>query len=280
MPIAWLPSKGLPQIKGFSSLGYFKGFIFVGRKGKIKPYDELENELGGKAAKKVRLEEFRGKTFNIIPQLKPLLTDTLTQAGMKIEDVKVQEFADDPKAALVFMWGNGDFYIGSLPEEQKLLKMPDSFVNAGGAKILGPAGLWYDIMVSTDSFMKGNPETALRTLAVIYKTVNLFDKNPEKFAQSAAARMSKLSGSDFPVGDYIGFQTVYDDFVSAQEAKAGMYNPQSELYWKRPASYTIKLLIDQGVLDPDVTAEAYYGDQEELFKRLLKRDDLMDQINH
>jgi len=271
--------KGAPELKHFSSVGFFKGFFYVGRKGKIKPWEELKAEMGQEAAKEYRLNEFKGKTFCIIPQRKPLILDTIAQVGLTENDVKFMNFGDDQKAATAFLSGTGDFYIGSLPQQQKLVKMEDQFVDAGGSDILGPAGLWYDTMVSTDRFMKNNREAALRALAVMYATIREFDKDPQKFAEIASKKLSEIAGSEFTVEDYLEFQTKYDDFLSIEECKEGMYNKSSNLYWKYPVEYYIDLSIQDGLLDERVSPEEYYGEGEKLFFELLERDDLMELIN-
>ncbi len=266
-----------PQVKGFSSLGFFQGFFFVGRKGEVKPIDELIQEAGLKKAKEMRLNEFKGKEFAIIPQRKPLILDAIAQVGLTADDIKFLNFADDQKAAMAFMRGAGDFYIGSLPQERKLIQM-EGYVDAGGAEILGPGGLWYDTMVSTDAFITEKRETALRVLGVLYRTIRLFDEHPQQVAKVAAAAISKATGGDFSVDEYITMQTQYDDFLSIDEVKAGMFNPASDLYWKPAADYYIKLTVEEGDLAKVVNADDYYP-WEELFRDFLKRDDLIEIVN-
>lgn len=271
--------KGAPTLKHFSSVGFFKGFFYVGRKGKVKPWEELKAEMGQEAAKEYRLNEFKGKTFCIIPQRKPLILDTIAQVGLTEKDVKFMNFGDDQKAATAFLSGTGDFYIGSLPQQQKLVKMTDQFVDAGGSDILGPAGLWYDTMVSTDKFMIENREAALRTIAVMYATIREFDKDPQRFAEVASKKLSEIAGSEFTVEDYLEFQTKYDDFLSIEECKDGMYNKSSSLYWEYPVDYYVRLSIEDGHLDKEISNQEYYGEAEKLFYELLERDDLMKLIN-
>jgi len=266
-----------PQVKGFSSLGFFKGFFFVGRKGEVKPFDELAKEVGVEKAKEMRLKEFKGKEFCVIPQRKPLIADAIAQVGLTLDDIKLLNFADDQKAAMAFMRESGDFYMGSLPQQRKLVKMADRFVNAGGSEVLGPGGLWYDTMVSTEDFIKNNRETSLRLLAVLYRTIRLFDEQPEKVSEIGAAAISKATGGDFAVEEYITMQTVYDDFLSIEEVKEGMFNSQSPLHWKNAADYYIKLTVEEGDLDQEVDSDDYYP-WEDLFEELLKRKDLMDKI--
>lgn len=264
-----------PQVKNFSSLGFFKGFFFVGRREEVKPFDELVAEVGLEKAKEMRLNEFKEKEFCIIPQRKPLIADAIGQVGLTLDDIKLLNFADDQKAAMAFMRGAGDFYTGSLPQQRRLVKMSDRFVNAGGTEILGPAGLWYDTVVSTEKFMEENRETALRTIAALYRTIRLFDEQPEKVGKIGAAAISRMTGGEFSVEEYITMQTVYDDFLSIEELLAGMYNPYSPLYWKNPAEYYIKMAVEQGDLNEVVPAEDYYSQSEELFWELLKRKDLL-----
>ena len=267
-----------PQVKNFSSLGFFKGFIYVGRKAEWKPFDDLVEGVGLGKAKETRLKQFKGKEFCIIPQRKPLIADTIAQVGLTLDDVKLLNFADDQKAATAFMRGAGDIYMGSLPQERRLLKMSDQYVNLGGTEILGPAGLWYDTNVSTEKFMKENKETCLRALAAMYRTIRLFDEQPEKVAKICTKALSRMTGGEFSVEEYITMQTVYDDFLSIEECLAGMHNPYSPLYWKNPVEYYIKMAVEQGDLDKMVPAEDYYGHSEELFFSLLERKDLLQLI--
>jgi len=240
---------------------------------------QAKEEMGAEKAKEYRLNEFKGKTFCIIPQRKPLIMDTIAQIGLTDKDVKFMNFGDDQKAATAFLSGTGDYYIGSLPQQQKLVKMEDKFVDAGGSDILGPAGLWYDTMISTDRFMKDNCEAALRTIATMYATIKEFDKDPGKFAEIASKKLSEIAGAKFTVEDYLEFQTRYDDFLSIEECKEGLYNKGSSLYWKHPVDYYVKLSIADGLLDKEISNDEYYGEGEKLFFELLQRDDLMKLIN-
>jgi ABC-type nitrate/sulfonate/bicarbonate transport system substrate-binding protein len=266
-----------PQVITFSSLDLFKGFIFIGRKNEMKSIEELTKEFGPQKAKEVRLNEFKGKKFCIIPQRKPLIADTIAQVGLTLDDVTLLNFADDQKAAMAFMKGEGDIYIGSLPQERRLLEIPDQYVNLGGSEILGPAGLWYGNVVTTDRFIS-NRETALRTLAAMYRLIRLFDEQPRKVAEIASEALSRMTGGGFSVDEYIVLETEYDDLLSIEDCLTGYYNSFSPLFWKNPVDYYIKMSIEQGDLKKEVTSEEYYGDSIKLFFELLSRQDLMEKI--
>lgn len=267
-----------PQVKNFSTVGFFKGFIFVGRQGKVTPFDQLVEQYGLAQAKEMRLKEFKGKKFAVIPQRGPLIADALDQVGLSIDDVTLLKFADDQKAAAAFIGGEGDFYMGSLPQERRLLSMGDQYVNAGGSRILGPAGLWYDTMLSTPKFMSDNRETALRTLAVWYRLVDIWDQNPDLLAPTAAQALSKLTGGDFSVDEYKTLQTQYDDFISIDEALRGFYNPNSPLYWANPVDYYINAAVKSGDLSSKVKGADYFSQSESLFYDLMSRPDLLKKI--
>lgn len=269
---------GAKNIVNFSTVGYFKGFFYVGRKSEIKEWPDLVKEVGLEKAIDQRRKEFKGKTFCIIPQRKALILDTIAQVGLTEKDVKFLNFADDQKAATAFLAGQGNFYIGSLPQ-QRMLVREESYVNAGGSDILGPAGLWYDTMTTTKEWMDANNETALRLLGVLYSAVNEFDKDPNKFSKIAAKNLTRVTGSDYTPEEYLEFQTQYDDFLSLDEAKNGFYNPKSPEYWRVSVDYQIQLQVADGVLQPGISADFYYGDSEKLFNQLLKRDDLVKMIN-
>lgn len=272
--------KGSPTLKNFGPVGYFKGFFFVGRSDAMKEWSQLVEETGDiKTAKEQRLNEFKGKTFMIIPQRKALILDAIAQVGLTEADVKFMNFADDQKAATAFLSGTGDIYIGSLPQQRKLVRM-EEFIDIGGSDILGPAGLWYDTMMATDKFMINNREAAIRTLAVMLTAAKEFDDNSQKFAEIAAANLTQISGSEFAVEEYLEFQTKYDDLISLKEATDGFYNKDSELYWKHAVDYNIELLISEGTLDDSVTSDGYYGESEKLFMELLQREDLLQLMNN
>lgn len=271
---------GVPDIRHFAPLGFYKGFFFVGRADSIKSWDDLKAEMGIEAAREYRRNEFKGKIINIIPAKEPLVVDMLEQVGLTADDVTFMEFADDQKGATAFLAGTGDFYIGGIPQQTNLLKQGgDKFVNAGGYEILGPAGAWYDTFSSTDSFMIDNREAALRTLALIYLAENKFNENPEAFAEVAAAALSKVSGAEFSVEEYLDMQLIYDEFQTVELCIERVYNPDSDYYWRKPVEYCLTNAIKKGTIDSSFTADKYFGEAEVLFNELLAREDLMKIIN-
>ena len=164
--------ESVPEMQNFLTVNQFKGFVVIGRVGQSKSYDELLAQLGSAdKAKMAAIQQMKGKTFPVyLANYKPLITAVLEQAGMELKDVQTINFADDEKAALAFIGGNGEFYMGGLPSEINLLmNHSDQFKLIGGAEILGPAGLWYSNVASSQKWLAANEDAALKIMAMSYR---------------------------------------------------------------------------------------------------------------
>ncbi|MCL5986392.1 MAG: hypothetical protein M1371_07475 [Actinobacteria bacterium] len=270
--------KTAPQVKTIAPLDLFKGFIFIGRKGEWKPWDELVQEMGLEKAKEFRLNEFKGKTFLGIPFRFALISDAVAQVGLTDKDYVAKTYADDQLAATAFIGGDGDVYTGSLPQEIELLKQPDKYVNLGGQEILGPMGLWYGNIATTDKYLADNREAVLRYLAAQFRSIRLFNEQPDKIVPILNENLRRVTGTEGTDEDYIELETVYDQFITIEWAKENYFNPDSPYYWKIAADYNIKVAADSGVIDKVVPAEEFMP-QDDLFNELIGRQDLMDYIN-
>lgn len=267
------------NIVNFNVIGDFTGFFFVAPEGLMKSWDELLNENNGDvaAAKEIRLNELKGKTFNCIPQRKSMIMDTIQQVGLKEEDITFAFFADDAKAANALITGSGDIYIGSLPQQKALIQQ-GGFVNVGGTEILGASGLWYDTMMTTEEFVADNPEVCKKLFAVYFSAVNVFYKDPEAVAPVAAAYLTETTGSEFTVEDWLDMQTNYDIFQTLDAAKNTFYNPDSARYWKVSAEAQMAQLVSDGALTNPKSVDYYYGQSQEIFEALLADETLVAQI--
>lgn len=272
---------GSQNLVNFTPLGDFKGFFFVGREGELTSWDDLVEEKNGdiEAAKEERLNEFKGKTFCIIPQRKALILDALAQVGLTENDVEFMNFGDDAKAANALLSGTGDFYIGSLPQQRSLMNQ-GGFINVGGSDILGEAGLWFDTWMTTAEFLEDQEEVALKLQALIFGAVNAFDNDIQGFSEIAARLFTEISGTETPTEEWKTFMTEFDDLVSIDEAKDGFYNAKSDRYWKKTVNYTVKTLIESGDLPEGTDGDQYYAAGEELFYKLLEDKELVEKIEN
>ncbi|WP_080692121.1 ABC transporter substrate-binding protein [Brucella anthropi] len=267
--------KSVPSLRSFLITDQFKGFIVIGRKG-TDTFAELEAKVGAEKAKEQILKGFKGKTFpTVLSTYKPLLTAALDQVGMTISDLNVIESGDDAQAALAFQRGTGDFYVGSLPQETKLLSMPDKYVNVGGSEILGPAGLWYSTMVSTQEWLDKNDDTAVKLAAIWYRVSRYADERFDDVAPIWVKATNERAAASFTIDDFKGtFQLLA--FPTLEKAKTTVFNPSSGVYWKKSVDFYEKQNADQlpGGLEPASNAL-----EEKYYTKLAADKNLTDWIN-
>src|SRR5690606_28858164 len=159
-------------------------------------FDQLKSK-GAEEAKTAVLESLRGKNFAIrSSSYGALLSSALAQVDMTMDDIKVTDFSTDAQAALAFMGGTGDYYIGSLPQEAKLLEEPDKYVNVGGTDVLGPAGLWFSSMAASTDWLDENSDTVDRLLAIWYRTMTYMDQDPDTTIPMFADAINEAAASD------------------------------------------------------------------------------------
>lgn len=270
--------ESVPELRDFLTVNQFKGFVLIGRKGQSKTYDEFLAELGDpKAAQAATLEQVRGKTFPMYSaNYETLLKATLDQAGMTLDDVTIVNFPDDEKAAIAYIGGTGDFYMGGLPSEINILQNhAEDFQLIGGAEILGPAGLWYSQVASNESWLAANEDAALRIMAMSYRFNRYVNEQRDTVMPIVARAMNEHSGVATSEED-LGF--IFDTFLafrSYQDDATTTYDPESDLYWGRSADYYVTQSTDL----PEGADHQLQNPLDEWFQKLLARQDLLDWID-
>jgi len=234
--------ESVPEMQNFLTVSQFKGFAVIGRKGQSKTYQELLSELGSaEAAKKAAIRQMKGKKLPIYTaNYKPLLTAVLGEGDMEIDDVQTINFADDEKAALAFISGEGEFYIGGLPSEINLLmNHSDQFQMIGGAEILGSAGLWYSNVASSEDWLEANTDTALKIMAMSYRYNRYVQENIDQILPIVAKAMNDHSGV---ATDEKSLRFIFDQFLefrTYQQDAETTYNSESALFWENSAKYYV-----------------------------------------
>ncbi len=266
----------MPALRTWIILDQFKGFIVVGRKGKTETYKELSAKIGPEKAKEQILQSIRGKTFVVNPtNFLSLVKAAIGQIGMTLDDVKIAEFPDDAKAALAFETGLGDFYMGSLPQEAKLLSQPDQYVDVGGHEVLGNAGLWFSSTVGLAPWLDENKETVMKLLAIWYRTVRYIDEKPDSVIPAWTKRINQQAAAAFTEDEMRGIlKLLYHPNI--EDAKKTFYNKDSDLYWKRSVDYYVPQNADK--LPADFST-GKYNIEESLFTEFTKRSDLVAWVN-
>ncbi len=269
-----------PEIISYMPVGIFQGFFYVARAEDTMSWDDAVEQLGAEGAKMQQIEQMKGRTFCIIPQRKAFVMSTITQAGLTEDDVEFLYFADDQKAGTAFLSGQGDYYMGSLPQQTAIIKQGDGteYINAGGWEIMGAAGLWYDTMLTTEKFFTEKKDAAERLYALMCALVNVFDKDMIAFSTDAV-EVFKSVGATFTVAEYIEFQTEFDDFMSLEEANDSFFNPEHDMYWKNAVDFQIEQALVDGALKTSKDAADFYQQGEDLFKSVMANQELVDLIN-
>ncbi|MGV6874465.1 ABC transporter substrate-binding protein [Pseudochelatococcus sp. B33] len=268
--------KQVPDLRTWIVLDQFKGFIVVGRTGSAETYASLVGKLTPEEAKKQVLESFRGKTFVVNPtNFLPLVKAALDQAGMTLDDVKVAEFPDDAKAALAFETGVGDYYMGSLPQEAKLLSQPDRYTAAGGHEVLGPAGLWFSSTVGLAPWIEQNQETVMKLTAIAYRTIRYLHEQPERTVPIWTKLINAHAAASFTDDEVKNILTLLYH-PTAEEAAETFFNPDSDVYWKNSIDYYSRQNAENL---PSDFSSGKYNIEEEMFKNFIKRDDLVSWVN-
>lgn len=270
--------ESIPELRNFMTVNQFKGFVVIGRQGSSKSYDEFLQELNDpEAAKNAAIDQLRGMTFPIYEaNYLPMLSAVLEQGNLKLEDVKTINFPDDEKAALAMIGGEGDFYIGGLPSEINLLmNHPDSFKLIGGAEILGPAGLWYSNITTTEQWLEKNEEAALRLIAMAYRFNRYIQEDIDKVLPIIVEAMNAHSGVASTVED-LGFTfDKFLDFRTYQQDAETCYNPGSDLYWEHSAKY----YVEKSTELPEDADYSLQNPLNEWFKKFIDRKDLLEWVD-
>lgn len=266
--------QSVPELRSWLITNQFKGFMVVGREGQ-PTYAELAKTMDAEAAKTQILEGMRGKEFALVlSNFQNLLTAALGQVGMSIDDVKVTQFSDDAAAALAFQRGTGDYYMGSLPQEAKLVATP-GYVNVGGSEILGPAGLWFSTMVSTDKWLADNPETVKKLVAIWLRFSRYAAEDFDRVAPMWVAATNERAGAAFTVAEFTDtMKLLY--FPTLEHAQQTIFNPDSDVYWRKSVDfYTGQNSADlPGGVDPDDNAL-----EQNFFEQVAADPDLVAWIN-
>ncbi len=212
----------------------FKGFAIMGKKDSgFKTYQQFVAE--GKDPKQAAIEvanEMKGKsivttsgaTFYMVVE------QALKNAGLSTNDIKIVDMEPDAGVS-AFISGTGDFYLGGLPQREKLQEKGYPAIISGeeigsGAVIL--AGL-----ASTKKFVDANPELIQKVEQVWFKTMQYMKENPDESYKFIADWSNKQSGGTNKPEQIKQFLQDYLIFADSKEqAQTLFYDPKSPTYWK------------------------------------------------
>ena len=199
------------------------------------------------------------------------------EVGLDPSKVKIVDFADDSKAALAFIRGTGDFYMGSLPQETKMLQdFPDKFAKVGGHEILGPGGLWYSSAIALQPWLNENQDTALKLMGVWYRTMRYLKARQDETVPLMTKHINDRTASKFEpekvkflINNLIGFATL-------RQAATSTFNPSSNAYNGKSVDHYAKR--NAKVLPSDYKASTYFTEGA-WFAKFQARSDLVEKVN-
>ncbi len=275
----------IPQredLRVFLSEAQFKGFAFVGRKGDIKTFDEfVAGGMSDADAQKATVEQFKGKEIVTIKSSFGATIDaTLEQAGLKPSDVKIINFQDSPSAAVAYIRGTGDVFMGGLPETVKLLKhSDDKYVTVIGAQDMGPAGLWYSNAYVPQAFVDANRDQLVKLSAVWYRTMRYLAEQPDTTYPIMVDKLNAQGASGLTVADVEELIPDFTFFPTVDEAQTLTYDPASTGYWKTMTDFLIAQNEKSGTIPEGSVDANTFIIQEQIFNELKANTALMDWIN-
>ena len=228
--------ESIPEFRNWITSYQWRGFQIIGRKDPAtgaavhKPWLDFFVDAGGDLA--VANQEFSaalaGRSFAIwdpgsIPTLKALLE----QGGLTLDDVEIIGFADINVASTSFIAGEGDYHMGDSIQMHRMLTAPDlrdKFTSAAPFQAFGATGLWYSTYASTEQWLAENEETALRLLAIWYRTTRYLHNRTEdvlppmheavRRAGGVLVDDETLKAELFNIEDYVRFQDAWDHYFA------------------------------------------------------------------
>src|SRR5215211_6361321 len=191
----------IPKAKTLRLVGnltQFRGFAFIVRKEDgFNTYQSLANGLSPEEARKQAIAQMKGKSIVTIPSsFEATIVATLSQAGLSKEDVNIQSFNESSSASIAFFRGEGDIFLGGLPETVKLLTDENAkdYTTLVRNQQMGPAGLWFSNFAVSQEFLEGERETVLKLLAVWYRTARYIRERPDDAIKPMVNYLAEQTG--------------------------------------------------------------------------------------
>ena len=192
----------------------FKGFAIMKKKDSgIKTYEELLSEFddpkqaaieAGKQLKGKSIVTTSGATFYMV------LEQALLNADLTMDDVKLIDMEPDIGVS-AFISGTGDFYLGGLPQREKLQTEGYSALISG--EEIGPGAVILAGLAATKKYTEQNPEIIKKVEKVWFKTMDFMKNNPDEAYQVIADWSNKQTGGTNAADDVKKFVQDYVIFA-------------------------------------------------------------------
>lgn len=220
----------------------FKGFVYTGREGQIETFEQMMEKNGGdfEKAQKDTLQQFKGKKILMVESsFGSMMKSALEQVDLSYDDVNIMNFQNDAQAATAFLRGEGDLYIGGLPQEMRLLN-ESGFVAVAGNEVLGRAGLWFSNTAVTEEYLENNRDTVHKLAAIHYRMTRYLEEKPEEVLKPMTDYLKKHASSDLSMEEAVMMKNGFVDFSTIEQSKEGVYNNDSPIYWEKAAKQYVQ----------------------------------------
>lgn len=228
-----------PDLQMTSFHNVFKGFAIMGKKG-FKTYDQLKEGKDEQATKAELAKQLKGKSIITTSgaAFYMVIEEALKKAGLKKADVKIIDMEPD-QGVSAFISGTGDFYLGGLPQRERLEK--EGFPAVISGEQIGSGAVILSGLAANKKFITKNPGVVQKVEKVWFKTMDYMKKNPDEANKFIADWSNKQSGGKNTGEDIKKFLDNYVTFASTkEEAQKLFYDPQSTTYWKKRYENLIK----------------------------------------
>jgi len=241
------------DLRMISFLNIFKGYAIIADKDKgFKTYEELLKETNdpkqaaveaGKQLKGKSIVTTSGAAFYMV------LEQALVNAGLTMDDVKVVDMEPDVGVS-AFISGTGDFYLGGLPQREKLQSEGYSALISG--EEIGPGAVSLAGLATTKKYLDANPDTIESMQKVWFKTMDYIQNNPDDAFAFLAEWANKQNGGTSTGEDVKKFIDSYVIFAKTpEEAQAYFYDENSSTSWKKRYEYLVKYHEETNVIKKD-----------------------------
>lgn len=247
----------------------FKGFAIMSRKDQFKTYDEFLTELGdpekaaietGKQLKGKSVITTSGAAFYMV------LEQAMKNAGLSIDDMKIIDMEPDTGVS-AFISGTGDFYLGGLPQRERLQQ--EGFSALIGGDEIGPGAVILAGIAATKGYVDKNSELISKVERVWFKTMEYMKSNPKEAHEFIAKWSNEQTGGSATEDDVAAFLEDYVIFPKTlEETEKLFYDSSSPSYWKDRYEYLVDYHESAGEIKSDSVDLQKLIIAEDIFKEL------------
>jgi NitT/TauT family transport system substrate-binding protein len=143
-------------------------------------------------------------------------------------DIEIINLNPDEGLA-AFLTGNGDAYIGGIPQRTRAGK--EGMVEMLTGIDLGPAPI--NGIVSTKDFYKNHKEEIIKILKVWFRIVNYVEENKDEAAAIIVKKLNETSSANFTIDDFKLFWNNYEHYpLSPEIVDKEILSETGRNYWK------------------------------------------------